>query len=125
MATITNTQVNTAAAAVPAPYGPFTRITDLNILPVPNDMHNIQFTDANGKNVYMTYAELTNATMRNERVAEVYGFEYVLHDLINKVAAINTSLQAMKQTDGSGYTAQQFNDAVELLRGIDVISGFL
>lgn len=125
MATITNTQVNTACAAVAAPYGPFTRVTDMSTLPVPNDMHKIQVTDANSKTHYMTYAELTNATLRNLRIAEVYGKDYVLHALINQVNSINTTLQAMKQATATGYTIANFETAIELLRTIDEVSGYL
>lgn len=125
MTTYTNGQVDTAAAAVPTPYGPFTRVTDLLTQPTPNDMFKIQFTDANGKTIYMTYADVTTTAVRNKRIAEVYGYQYVLHALIAQVDAINTSLQAVKQVDGNGYTIAQFENAVELLRGIDVISGYL
>jgi hypothetical protein len=125
MATYDNTQVNTACAAVAGPYGPFTRVTDMAVQPVPNDMVKIQVTDANGKTLYMTYAELTTAALRNKRIAEVYGYEYVLHALINQVASVNTALQAFKEADASGYTVTEYEQAVELLRGIDVISGYL
>src|SRR5689334_11033654 len=125
MATITNTDVNTAAAAVPGPYGPFTRVTDMAVQPVPNDTVKIELTDNNGKKLFMTYAELTTTALRNKRIAEVYGYEYVLHALINQVASINTTLQAMKEADGLGYTVAEYEQAVELLRGIDVISGYL
>lgn len=125
MATITNTQVNTACAAVAAPYGPFTRVTDMSALPTPNDMFKIQVTDANSKTLYMTYAELTNATLRNRVIANVYGKDYVLHSLINKVATINTTLQAMKQATATGYTVTNYRDAVELIRTINEVSGYL
>ena len=125
MATITNTQVGTAAAAVAAPYGPFVRVTDMATLPTPNDMQNIQMTDNNGRTIFMNYNELTNTAARNKRIAELYGYEYVLHALINQVAAINTSLQAIKQTDASGYTIAQFEQAVKLIRSIDIDSGYL
>jgi len=125
MATYNNTQINTACAAVAGPYGPFTRVTDMAVQPVPNDMVKIQVTDNNGKTLFMTYEELTTAALRNKRIAEVYGYEYVLHALINQVASINTTLQAMKETDGLGYTVAEYEQAVELLRGIDVTSGYL
>jgi len=88
-------------------------------------MVKIQVIDNNGKTLFMTYEELTTAALRNKRITEVYGYEYVLHALINQVASINTTLQAMKETDGLGYTVAEYEQAVELLRGIDVISGYL
>lgn len=125
MATITNTQVNTAAAAVPTPYGPFTRVTDMTTLPTPNDLQQIELVDANGNTLYMTYNELADAVAVQQILAKRYGKQYVLHALINQVNTINTTLQTIRNANGQGYTDAEYRQVIALLRTINETSGYL
>lgn len=125
MATITNSQVNTAAAAVPSPYGPFTRVTDMTTLPVPNDMIQIELVDNNGNTISMSYNELADAVAVQAALAKAYGKQYVLHALINQVNGINTTLQTIRNSNGQGYTDAEYRQVIDLLRSINEVSGYL
>lgn len=86
---VTNSTVDTAAAAVAAPYGPLTRVTDFETeLPSPNSEIRGLFTSNIGDTeVWLSYEELTNATMLL-RILEG------AHDWTAKVANMKTSITA-------------------------------
>src|SRR5688572_2095411 len=69
LATKTNAQVDAAAAAVVAPYGPLTRVSDVESFPTPNSNIEIEFTSALSVTVYLTYDEMVD-TQIVDRILE-------------------------------------------------------
>lgn len=125
MATKTNANVNVAAATVPAPYGPLTRVTDMLTLPVPNEFQQIHLTDANGTHVYMSFEQLDDAEEAQRMIALANGKQYYLHQLIVRLGTINTTVQAIKNVSGHGYTDAEYQTVIKEIRKLNEISGLL
>lgn len=122
---ITNALVDAAANNVPAPYGPLERQTDMSTLPVPNRSFKIHLLDTRGVAVYATYDQLLDTQASARQVAYAERMNYQMTQLINDVETINTALQIVKQSDGGPYTQAQWVDAIQLLRALRWVSGFL
>lgn len=106
----TNAQVDTAAAAVPAPYGPLTRVTDMSHLPTPNENILIRLTTASGSSIYMTYNQLTNPEVR-DRVLR-YG-----HGLEARVRAIRTWVNELDAIVDA-WTTFGYNEYVQIITAL-------
>lgn len=99
----TNSQVDTAAAAVPAPAGPLTRVTDLDAMNISyNQDISLQFTTDGSApalgavyTVYLTYNELVDADLVIKRLKEQIGIPYTMYDFIDRLDTINTAAQAL------------------------------
>jgi hypothetical protein len=123
MPTNTNAEVDTAAAAVPAPYGPLTRVTNLDDdLPTPNDTFLIELTDQDDNTVYAHYYELTDPERILEIVAEANGFSAVMHGAVLELDSILTDFP--EAGDGL-YSYSDYIAFVERLRSLDIVRNFL
>jgi len=91
----TNAMVDAAAATVPAPFGPLTRVTNMNTLPTPNDDFNIEFNTAvTGIKVFMSYNELIKPNVRN-RILNQLGINADVERLKSWIGTMNTAAVAM------------------------------
>lgn len=122
---ITNALVDSAANNVVAPYGPLERVTDMSTLAMPNRTFKIELLDTRGVTVYATYDQLLDAEAAARQVSLAERRNYQMTQLINNVETINTALQIVKQVDGGPYTQAEWADAVELLRALRWVAGFL
>ncbi len=122
MPTISNGTVDTAAAAVPAPYGPLTRVTDMSTLPTPNDRFKIELTDQNSNTIYARYEELADAERILEIVFEANGHNAVMHAALLELDAIVTAYPAA----GDGlYTYPDYLAFVERLKQLHITRNYL
>lgn len=117
--TVSNATVDTAAAAVPAPYGPLTRVTDVTTLPTPNSEQIIEFTTdgsspAMGEvfTVYMSYTQLTTAAIRDRILAYAAGIAGQTLSLIDRIDAVNTIAAAIT----APYTLAEYQQLIGELR---------
>lgn len=117
--TVSNATINTAAAAVPGPYGPLTRVTDVSTLPQPNSEFQIEFTDTRGLTVWATHGQLTDAEAIQRQIALAEGINYTVHALITEIAAINTYAQSIRLVAGGPYTNVHLRELVNRLNAID------
>jgi hypothetical protein len=112
----TNSQVDTAAAAVSAPYGPLVRVTDVDSLPTPNEEHTIEFTMANSLgSVFMSYRQLTNSDTRLrilEQAANITGRVQKIKTWVAAVYAVTNALSAP-------HTYEDLVDVIAALRDND------
>lgn len=100
---VSNGTVDTAAAAVPAPYGPLTRVTDLDALGItPDSEVVIEFTTdgsapAMGEvfTVWMSYSELTNTAIRDRILEYTAGVANNVLSLITRIDAVNDIAAAL------------------------------
>ena len=122
---ITNALVDAEANDVPAPYGPLERVTDMSTLPQPNRSYKIEFTDTRGVTVFATYDQLKDDQAMARQVALAEKRNYQTHKLITDVDTLNTALQAMKLVAGGPYTQANWSDAIDLLRSLEWISGYI
>lgn len=120
----TNAQVNALCAAVPGPYGPLTRVTDLLTLPNDNSNMLLEFTDTRGTRMYMRYAELADVDARTKIIAEAEGINYMAHHIITEVDDINDDLQALLLVAGGPYTPETFRTIVNSLKRIKNLSSY-
>lgn len=118
--TITNSNVDTAAAAVPGPWGPLTRVTDVTTLPTPNSDIDLQFTGARGTTYRMSMEQLEDADVRLDIILRTEGFQGNVEDIKTRVAAINTTLAAMTYP----HTYLEYKGVIEALRNIVEIAGY-
>jgi hypothetical protein len=91
LATKTNGQFDTAAAAVPAPFGPFTRVDNVAAV-APNSHLPVQCTAFGGtKTIYVSFDTLNDAKLLEAFIRDTFGIEYLLYQisLVSKVLAAN------------------------------------
>lgn len=94
--TVDNTDVDTACAAVSTPFGPFTRVSDVEAFPVPNSDQEITVTTALGDTLTITYEKLLYddaAVAAAKRVAS--GYTATVEDWKALIAAEKTALDAL------------------------------
>lgn len=118
---ITNAAVGVLAAAVPAPYGPLTRVTDVEAFGSPNVDVKIEFTDTLGSKVYLTWAQLNDADAVQRQIAYAEGLQYRTHKLIADIQAIDALADATKNVSGGGYTPEEYDALVLAIRALDPI----
>lgn len=122
MPTITNTNVDTAAASVPGPYGPLTRKTNMSNLPTPNDRYKIELEDQNGNKIVCRYEELTDPDRILELVYEANGYQGLMHKTILELEAIESDFP--KDSNGE-YTYEDYMAFVQRLRSLEIIRNYL
>lgn len=120
-----NANLDTAAAAVPAPYGPLTRVgsvADLNY----NSHLPVEFTSALSKTVFISFDDLSDVAVRDKILAEVHSTNgvvdagYRLHLLVNVLKAF------LDTADNTGwYSDEEFAKAVRMLRYFQPIFALL
>lgn len=94
--TVSNATVDTAAAAVGAPYGPLTRVTDMDTLPTPNSQHKIAFTSNVGSTpVEMTYEELLITGVRDRILEQAHNWTDVVRKFGAAIDGLDTLWTAM------------------------------
>lgn len=93
---ITNATYDTAAAAVPAPYGPLTRVTDLEptpsaVLPLvaPNTDWQVENTAASGVTVWITYNQLIDPVTALDIIKEAHGVNSAIQEIEDLIVAMN------------------------------------
>jgi hypothetical protein len=118
--TVTNANIDTAAALVDAPYGPLTRVTDVATLPVPNTRIALQFTSALGVTIWMTYEDLENEAVANKLAAQSHDWTTRVANLKVKIGALKTAADAMT----APHTYADYQALLVLLRGFKDIKGF-
>lgn len=112
-ATVTNGDIDTAAAAIDAPYGPFTRVTSVADLPVPNSNIRLQLTTALGDTVFMTYEQLQYEALAIKKAkAAASGFTASTQAWKSAIDAANTVLQTYTAPD----TYAQYKTSFRALR---------
>lgn len=116
-ATFSNAQVDTLAAAVPSPYGPFTRVTDFESagVPVPNGAIRGQFTSALSEAVYFTPEELGNLDLVLKRDQENHGYTSVVSAMIVNISALNT----LAGTMSTPHTYDDYQALIEMIRSFN------
>lgn len=122
MPNITNAQVNTAAAAVPGPYGPLTRVTDVEALPQPNDQFFIELTDQNSNVIRVHYYELTDAERILEVLTEANGHNALMHAVLQELDSLTTDYPLA--VDGL-YSYADYMAFVDRLKSLQLIRNFL
>lgn len=110
MAAITNADVDTLVGTQAAPI---TRVTDVDTL-FPATHSNrympIEFTvNSSGKTIYLTYEELEEDSIWEERVASSGGFDTILDDFSVLVDALKVTLDAYT----APYTYAEYKDVVD------------
>ena len=111
--TLTNGQIDTLAAAVAAPYGPLTRVTDVADLPEPNSEIKLEFTSALTQTVYLTVEEMQIAGILADRLLTQHGH-------VGVTRAISAAIDAIDVVNETIKTAADFTSAegVELMQAI-------
>lgn len=114
MATIVdNSDVDTAAAAVPSPYGPLTRVSDVEQYPEGNSNQQIEFTSNVGATVlFMSYDQLMNTDVRNRLLHQAHPDDWAVRELKTAINALNTKVNAMS----APYDYADYKDLVSDLR---------
>lgn len=117
MTNYSNANIDALAAAVPAPYGPLTRVTDMATLPTPNGDRFITLTtDTLNVPVRLRAYELADAEAVQKAIAEAERADYVIHQTIVQIDAANTAIQALKIADGGGYPLGTLETINQLLK---------
>lgn len=122
MPTYANAAIDALAAAVAAPYGPLTRVTDLTTLPTPNDRALMEFTDAAGHTLFMRYEELTDADRLLELLAEANSPSYLVHEVLTELTDILVDVPLAG--DGQ-YTDSEVRQVFERLQALDFVRNYL
>lgn len=111
----TNAEVDTAAAAVAAPYGPLVRVTDVTTLPAPNANIRIEFESALGTTVYLSYNQLGRADTLLRLLRQAHPIEARAEDLKNQVATV----RAITNAFSSPHTLADIMEGVQALWDVD------
>lgn len=122
---VTNKQVDEAAAAVAGPYGPLTRVTDVEEFEGNNRHMRFEFTDQLGKTVLASYDELIDAQAIARQIALAEGVSYTVNKLIEQVDDLYTYTDGIDNSNGGPYTQEQYEQIIAKLRDIHEISGLL
>jgi HPt (histidine-containing phosphotransfer) domain-containing protein len=119
--TKTNAEIDTAAAAVAAPYGPLTRVTDVEALPEPNSEIQIQFTMASSiGTVYLTWEQMENADQLLALLKKAAGVTAIVQDIKTAIDALDTTMGAYAVP----HTQAELTATINTLRNIRQIVAF-
>lgn len=110
--TITNSNLDTLAAAVPAPYGPLTRVTSVASLPTPNSEIRIEFTSQYSISVWLTYEELQVAGVRDRILAQAHEWT----DVVTNMKTHITALDALADGMSAPHTYADYQTLVDYIR---------
>ena len=96
---ITNAEFDAVAGAVPAPYGPLTRVTDMdtNVDYDYNSDVQIEVTSALSKTLYISYDEMNNVVTRDEILGRAHSgkdFNHLAYLMTLAVEVINEHAQS-------------------------------
>jgi len=116
LATVTNAQVDTGAAAIVAPYGPLTRVSDVEAFAAPNSNIEIQFTSALSVTVYLTYEQLIDLTRVYYRLEDQHSIRNI-NGQANEVYGILLAVtEYMKSFSGPPYMDSEWQFIIDGLR---------
>jgi PKD repeat protein len=118
LATKTNAQVDAAAAAVVAPYGPLTRVSDVETFPTPNSNIKIEFTSALSETVYLTYDELVDTQLVTKILESQHAVRGVNAQMRPVYGAVLAAAMYAKSYAGPPYADTEWQFIIDLLRVI-------
>lgn len=114
----TNATIDAAAALFPAPYGPLTRITDLDALDLdPNDDVNLLFeTDDTVLGavyeVYLSANELSDTDWAEQLIGQQIGTPAQVLSLVDRIVALEAVVSALVPP----YTVENYRDIIQDMR---------
>lgn len=111
--TINNSAVDTLAAAVAAPYGPLTRVTNVSTLPTPNSDIKLEFTSALSATVYLTYEELQTPGS----LLYLLEIQHGLTTVVETIKADVAELYAYTNGLSAPHTEAEYQQIQEYIRG--------
>jgi len=140
LADIDNATFDGVAAAVPGPFGPLTRVTDLETNVVsPNSQMPVRVTSVLDVAFDISYDEMNDTDMLNKRLHEAHGALYVYYAMCQAItvlyahitvdlstvtpAMIYTFLAAMRNLD-SLYAMVPHQAAYEYDHNLDIVADF-
>jgi PKD repeat protein len=120
--TVANGAFDSLAAAVPAPFGPLTRVGSLATEPrvLPNSGTRIAVTGQGSVAFEISYDELNNPGVRDGVIAEAYGFRNALLDLKTFAEAV---YRETSQIDLFTGTEAQYAEAMRMFQYFEPIIG--
>jgi len=110
--TITNGDLDTLAAAVPAPYGPLTRVTSVASLPTPNSAHRIEFTTQYSVSVFLSYDDLQNDALVEKVLSQAHDYTSVVGRMKDAI----TGLDALADTMTAPHTYADYQSLTDYFR---------
>lgn len=124
---ISNSTFDAALAAVPAPFGPFTRsgtTTDLDALPrvEPNSETPYEVVGQGSVRLWISYEELTNPGVLQNRLRKAYGLKFRMYEAQRVSEIIYRYLANITPLT---MTNEQYQDAIHLFQYIVPIVGHL
>jgi len=116
LSTVTNAAFDALAAAVPAPFGPLTRVGTLQATNriVPNSREPIEVYGAGGTNdihFFVSYEDLSDTATTQTKLREAYGHRYKYYDAENFIEALWLSILAPAGTRVDPLTVTEENYA--------------
>lgn len=123
---VSNATFDTALGLVPAPFGPFTRASgvDLDALPrvEPNSETRYEVVGQGGVHLFISYEELTNPYILQDRLRKAYGLAYRFREAQQVTSAIAVALNTIDAID---VTPAEYQDMMHLFQYLVPIVGHL
>jgi PKD repeat protein len=116
LATVTNAQVDTGAAAIVAPYGPLTRVSDVEAFATPNSNIEIQFTSALSVTVYLTYEQLIDLTRVYYHLEDQHSIRNINGQANEVYGILRAVTEYMKSFAGPPYLDSEWQFVIDGLR---------
>lgn len=111
---VTNGNLDTVAAAVAAPFGPFTRVGDAAAVS-PNSNLPVEMTAATGETIYVSYDTLNSAVLLEEFLKETFGLGYLMNKIKLMIEVINASIQDIAPPPATDAEVKQILQSLKLL----------
>jgi hypothetical protein len=111
--TVTNGNIDTACAAVPAPYGPLVRVTSVTGGPTPNSEIALELTSALGVTVHMTFEQLEDADIRLSLLKAAHGHIANARALSAAIDAIDVVNETVKS--GGNFTVADYTSIMNAI----------
>jgi PKD repeat protein len=116
LATVTNAQVDTGAAAIVAPYGPLARVSDVESFPTPNSNLAIEFTSALSVTVYLTYEQLIDLTRVYFRLEDQHSIKNVNGQMREVYGILRAVTEYAASFAGPAYSDSEWQFIIDGLR---------
>lgn len=96
LATVSNATFESAAALVPPPFGPLTRVGSLESTPraLPNSVTPIAVTGQGSVPFLISYNDMQNEGVRNRIIAEAYGVNYLFVQMFQHIKVLYFQMAA-------------------------------
>lgn len=118
--TITNTQFDSAASAIPAPFGPLTRKSDIESIS-PNSQVAAEVTSALGYTFYISYQDLTDPVESMEIIRQAHGQLYVYQAMVDTLAVLLANANDTLST----VTQEEMYSFFRAMRNLTVLYGMI